>query len=103
MNVEEHNVVLYTVVETTENNATYVEFMPQLWLIPDIKKAEVREREFTKFYFPRRSPGQSKDKYQKFVKHAKFICMRPEDDGNWEKKQGRILKLGLGLYFVVIN
>lgn len=73
--------VEYCVIETKEADETYVEFLPQLWLISD-KKCGLKERDNTRFYFPLRSPQQTKDSFFKFLKHAKFVCMQSEPNEN---------------------
>lgn len=95
--------IKYTVIETIAGDGTFVQFMPELWLIPSSKNVAFKKRDCVQFYFPIRVPGQSIDSHLKFVKHAKFIGMKPIKDGKWELSNGRILKLGLGLLFFVIN
>ncbi len=93
-----NNNVDYTVVETIENDSAYVQFLPHIWLVQLANsKKLLAERDVVNFYFPSRMKNQSKDNYFKFVKHAKFICMTPENNGKWELRSGRILKMGLGL------
>lgn len=86
----------YTVIEINEADSTYVQFLPHLWLVQPANSM-LMERDVVKFFFPLRLKNQSKDSYCKFVKHAKFICMKPENDGKWELRDGRILKMGLGV------
>lgn len=88
--------IQYAVVETNDDEGVYVEFLPQLWLV-QTKDCTLKQRDLAQFYFPRRLQQQSKDSYFRFLKQAKFICLKPQDDGKWETKNGRILKLGLGL------
>lgn len=88
--------IIYTVIETTASDGTFVQFMPELWLIPT-KDVVFKERNPVKFYFPTRKPGENIDRYLKFVKHAKFVGMKPMRYGKWEVQNGRILKLGLGV------
>lgn len=97
------NDIQYAVMETSDDDGTYVEFMPQVWLAPS-KNSPLKQRDLAQFFFPVRLQRQSKDAYLRFLKQAKFMCMKPQGDGKWEIREGRILKLGLGriLYFNVI-
>lgn len=90
--------VKYVVMETVYGEATYVEFMLQLWLA-DNKNSTLKERQMAEFNFPCRLPNQSKDGYFKFVKHAKFECLKPDGSAKWERRRGKILKMGLGLFY----
>ncbi len=93
--------IKYTVMETISPCGTYVEFMPQVWLIPPKNKTlQHKERDNVKFLFPRRLPQQSKDSFIKFVKHAKFNGTPPERNEKWELRDGRILKMDIGEYVV---
>lgn len=88
-----NNDIQYSVIETNDDEGTYVEFMPQLWLV---NNSTLKQRDIAQFYFPIRAQQQSKDSYMRFLKQAKFMCMKPQDDGKWELRQGRVLKLDLG-------
>ncbi|XP_037032230.1 uncharacterized protein LOC119071484 [Bradysia coprophila] len=85
----------YAVIETSDEEGTYVEFVPQLWL-ELARKSTLKQRDLVQFYFPRRTKQQSRDNFLRFLKQAKFMCTKPLDDGKWELKNGRILKLNLG-------
>lgn len=91
-------------METIFDEGTFVEFMPQLWLVSN-KNCALKQRDLAQFYFPRRSQQQSKDTYLRLLKQAKFMCLKPQDDGKWELRKGRILKMNLGLllHFFVIS
>lgn len=87
----------YVVMETKAVTGTYIEFMPQLWILPPRNKSVVhKERSVVKFLYPRRTPQQTKDNYIKYVKQAKFNFTPPERK-EWEMRDGRILKMSLGL------
>lgn len=93
--------IKYAVMETIASSGTFVEFMPQLWVIPPKNKAfQHKERDTVKFLFPLRLPQQTKDNFIKFVKQAKFNCIPAERNEKWELRDGRILKMGIGSYVV---
>lgn len=89
----------YTLMENTVSNEMFVEFVPHKWIIPPRNKNVFhKERDVVKFLYPQRLPQQTKHNYIKFVKQAKFDCLSPERNEKWQMKEGRILKMGLGLY-----
>lgn len=88
--------IKYAVIETNEDEKMYVDFMPQLWLVP-ANDSPLKERNDVQYFFPCRLERQSKDSYFRFVKQAKYLCTKPQHDGKWQLNKGRILKLGLGL------
>lgn len=89
-------VIKYAVMETKEDHAIYVDFMPQLWIVTMKKNVLLKERDCVNFFFPRRLPQQSKDSYIKFLKQAKFVGAVPDGSEKWDTKSGRILKMNLG-------
>ncbi|XP_037038441.1 uncharacterized protein LOC119075964 [Bradysia coprophila] len=92
----DHHHLKYVVMETKFVSGTFVEFMPQIWVIPPRnKKLAHEERSVVKFLFPRRLPNQSKDAYTRYVKQAKFNCTPTERNEKWELRDGRILKMGI--------
>lgn len=102
-NISDTSEIEYVVMETTASSGTYVEFMPQIWLIPPKnKQLQHKERDNVKFLFPRRLPQQTKDAFIKFVKQAKFNCIPGERNDNWEVRDGRILRMGIGMSFEVM-
>ncbi|XP_037050729.1 uncharacterized protein LOC119084768 [Bradysia coprophila] len=85
----------YVIIETVESGEIYVQFIPHVWLFAHKKNVAIKPRDTAKFYFPRRLPNQTKDKFMKFTKHAKFVCTVPENNDQWDCREGRVLKIGL--------
>ncbi len=86
----------YVIMETMENDDIYVQFVPYVWLNASKKNVAIKARDSVQFYIPRRLPNKTKDKFLKFTKHAKFVCMPPKkNDAQWELRPGKVLKTGL--------
>lgn len=95
LNIDSANT--YVIIETVENGDIFVQFVPYVWLVALNKNGAIKPRDAVQFYFPRRLPNQTIDKFLKFTKHAKFVCMPPKkNDPQWDLKQCKILKIGLG-------
>lgn len=93
----------YVVIETLENGDIYVQFVPYVWLVALKKNVAIKPRDSVQFYFPRRLPNQTKDKFLKFTKNAKFDCMPPKkNDQQWDLRQCKVLKVGLGKCLCVV-
>lgn len=86
----------YVIIETVENGDVYVQFIPHSWLVALKKNATIKPKDLAKFYFPCRLASQSKFKYLKYTKQAKFLCTPPEMNAKWELRDCRVLKMDLG-------
>lgn len=87
----------FAVIETVRTNAdVVVEFIPHIWLRP-AKNKTIKVRETAKCYYPRRKDNQNRDQYLKHLKHAKFECLKPENDNTWDLLDCKVLKIEIGM------
>ncbi len=88
--------IKYAVFETKEDDSLWVDFMPQIWIVPPVNNV-LKERDCIVFHYPGRSLQQSKDSYMRELKQAKFIGAIPDRE-KWDVRSGRILKMNLGSF-----